>query len=64
MSLLVGLPESSGGQVRSFPQPASSTLTHNLGNETQAVGSETYHLIDMIIIIISNIAMSHDYLTI
>jgi hypothetical protein len=41
MSVLVGLPESSGGQVRSFPQLASpppwlSTLTYNLGDDQQA----------------------------
>jgi hypothetical protein len=38
MSLLVGLPESSGGQVRSYTQPASSSpwlfmLTYHLGDE-------------------------------
>jgi hypothetical protein len=39
MSLLVGLPESSGGRVRTFPQPASSsspwlsTLTYHLEDE-------------------------------
>jgi hypothetical protein len=39
ISVLVGLPESSGGRVRSYPQPASSSspwlsmLTYHPGNE-------------------------------
>jgi hypothetical protein len=44
MSLLVGLSESSGGRVRSYPQPASSSLpwlsvlTYNPGDKQRPVG--------------------------
>jgi hypothetical protein len=58
MSLLVGFSESSGGRVRRFTQPASSsspsrlaTLTYRAGVNNRPVGgsgSETSHPIDMI----------------
>jgi hypothetical protein len=51
MSLLAGLPESSGGSIRSYPQPASSSspwmsmLTYHTGVKNMSVdgsSSETY----------------------
>jgi hypothetical protein len=40
MSLLVGLPESSGGWVRSYPQPASSAAAAWLSMLTYHPGDE------------------------
>jgi hypothetical protein len=55
MTLLEGLPESSGGRIRSFPQPTSSspwlsTLRYHLemNRPIDGGGSETTHLSDII----------------
>jgi hypothetical protein len=47
MSLLVGLPESSGEQIRGFPQLASSSSPW-LSTLTYHRGSEMSYIIDMI----------------
>jgi hypothetical protein len=49
MSLLVAFPESSGGRIRSSPQPTSSYITSGMNNRlVGGRGSVTPHSIDML----------------